>query len=142
MRARLSVLLGATTATFAAHEFRVNDMTKKKGNEGWLIAGLLVAGLGLLYYVQTGFGKQNDSALLPNTIEGKIDALIAALNNRFGKRWVDLGVAALKYYLQNALPASLVTLVDVVAAVENVSEQNPMTSYDKQRLSFQMARTR
>ncbi len=117
-------------------------MTKKKGNEGWLIAGLLVAGLGLLYYVQTGVGKQNDSALLPNTLEGKIDALIAALNDRFGKRWVDLGVAALKYYLQNALPASLVTLVDVVAAVENMSERSPMTSSDKQRLAVQMTRTR
>ncbi|MEK6335593.1 MAG: hypothetical protein AABM67_11635 [Acidobacteriota bacterium] len=77
-------------------------MAKKKNNDGWWIAGLVVAGLGLLYYAQTGPGKENDSALIPNTLEGKIDALIDALNERFGKRWVDRGVNFLKYSLQNA----------------------------------------
>jgi len=114
-------------------------MAKKKGNDGWWIAGLLVAGLGLLYYAQTGLGKENDSALIPNTLEGKVDALIAALNNRFGERWVDFGVGVLKYYLQSTLPASLVTLVDIVATVENMSKGR-MTSYEKQQLAVQMAR--
>jgi hypothetical protein len=117
-------------------------MAKKQGNEGWLIASLLVAGLGLLYYVQTGFGKQNDSTLIPNTLEGKIDALITGLNNRFGKRWVDLSVTALKYQLHNTLPASLVILVDVVAEVENMSKRNSMSSYAKRQLAVQMARAR
>ena len=34
-------------------------MAKKMGNDGWWIAGLLIAGgLGLLYYAQTGLGKE------------------------------------------------------------------------------------
>ena len=84
-------------------------------------------------------GKENDSALIPNSLEGKIDALITALNNRFGKRWVDFGVGLLKHHLHSALPPSLVTLVDVAAAVENMSKRSPMTSYDKQQLAIQMA---
>ncbi|SRR6266404_6142167 len=118
-------------------------MAKKKGNDGWWIAALFAAvGVGLLYYAQTGQGEENDSALIPNSLEGKIDALVAELNNRFGKQWVDVGIGVLKYYLQNALPASLVTLVDVVAAVENMSKRSQMTSYDKQQLAVQMARAR
>lgn len=114
-------------------------MAKKKGNDGWWIAGLLLLGGLGLYYLQTGLGKQNDSALIPNTVEGKIDALILALNNRFGKRWIDLGLAFLKYNLQNTLPPALVTLIDVVAKVENISKGRHMTSHEKQLLAVQMA---
>jgi hypothetical protein len=114
-------------------------MPKKKGNDGWWIAGLfLLGGLGL-YYLETGLGKQNDSALIPNTVERRIDALISALNDRFGKRWVDLGVAFLKDNLQNTLPPALVTLIDVVAKVENISKGRHMTSYEKQHLAVQMS---
>ena len=102
---------------------------------------MIACGLGLLYYAQTGLGKENDSRLIPNTLEGRIDALIAALNNRFGKRWVDFGVVVLKHNLQSALPTSLVTLVNIAATVENLSKGR-MTSYEKQRLALQMARTK
>lgn len=114
-------------------------MAMKKG-DGWWIVGLLIAGLGLLYYAQTGLGKERDSALIPNILEGRIDALIAALNNKFGKRWVDFGVVAVKYELQRTLPASLVALVDIVANVENTSKVISMSSYEKKRLAVQMAR--
>lgn len=113
-------------------------MAKKIGNEGWWIAGLVVAGLGLLYYAQTGLGKENDSALIPNTLEGKIDALIDALNKRFDKRWVDRGVGVLKYSLHQVLPAELITLVDVVATVENLSK-GWMTGAEKKQLAVQLA---
>lgn len=116
-------------------------MAKRKGNEGWLVAGLIVAGLRLLY-LQTGFGKQNDSVALPNTLEDQIDALVAALNDRFGERWVGQGAAALEYQLQSVLPPSLLALVGVVVAVEALSKQNPLRSDEKQRLAGQMARTR
>ncbi len=115
-------------------------MAKKTGNDGWWIAGLLIAGgLGLLYYAQTGLGEENDSALIPNTLEGRIDAVISALNNRFGKRWVDFGVVVLKHNLQSTLPTSVVTLVNIVATVENMSK-GLMRSYEKQQLAVQMAR--
>ena len=113
-------------------------MGKKKGNDGWWIACLVVVGGLGLYYLQTGLGNQNDSALIPNTYEGRIDALIAALNDRFGKRWIDFGANVLKYDLQDALPAPLVTLIDVVATVENMSK-GTMTGPAKQRLAVQMA---
>lgn len=113
-------------------------MAKKKGNDGWWIVGLLAVG-GLLYYTQTGLGKEKDSALLPNTLEGKIDALVTELNDRFGKQWVHVGVGVLRYYIQNTLPASFVGLVNIVATVENASK-GWMTGPAKQQLAVQMAR--
>ena len=117
-------------------------MAKKQSNEGWWV-GLLfaAAGVAFLYYAQTGFGKENDSALIPNTLEGKIDRLIAALNTKFGKDWVDIGAGVLKYSLQTALPEPLVALVDVVVAVENESKRRRMTSPQKQELAVQMIRS-
>lgn len=114
----------------------------KKQDDGLLIVGLVAAGLALLYYAQTGVGEEKDSALLPNTLESKIDALIAALNQRFGKGWVDFGVTVLKNHLRKMLPISLVTLVDIVATVEVTSKVRPMTSYEKQQAAVKMARGR
>ena len=98
----------------------------------------MVAG-GFLYYTQTGVGEENDSALIPNSLEGKIDALVTALNNRFGKGWVDVGISVLKYYVQGTLPTSFVNLVDIVAMVENTSK-GWRTGHEKQQLAVQMAR--
>ena len=114
----------------------------KKNRDDWWLAGLVLVGVGVLYYIQTGMGKERDSTLLPNTLEGKIDVLIAVLNQRFGKRWVDYGVGVLSDYLQKTLPGSLVVLVDLVASVENISKRNAMTSYQKQQLAVQMASRR
>lgn len=112
-------------------------MAKKKGNDGWLIVGgLLLAGL--LYYTQTGVGEEKDSALIPNTLEGKIDALVTALNDRFGKFWVNTSISALQYYIQNTLPAPFVSLVEVVAKVENTSK-GWLTGPAKKHLAVQMA---
>jgi hypothetical protein len=119
---------------------RQKTMAKKKSNEGWIIVGLVIAGFGLLY-LQTGFGNENDSAVLPNTIESKIDALVAALNDRFGHDWVELGAAALEYQLRSVLPPSLVVLIGVVVAVEKLSKQNPLRGDGKLRLAVQMARS-
>jgi hypothetical protein len=113
-------------------------MAKKEDNDRWWIAGLILVGGAALYYLQTGLGKQNDSTFLPNTLEMRIDSLISALNDRFGKRWIDLGVAFLKYNLQHALPAAVVTLIDVVAKVETTSKSRLMTSCEKRQLAVQM----
>ena len=112
-------------------------MIRKSNNEGWWIAGLLLAGLGL-YYLQTGLGTLNDAALVPNTLEKKIDTLIAALNERFGKDWVNVGLSLLKHSLQNELPSPLVNLIGVVALVENSSKGRWMTSSDKRQLAVKM----
>ena len=118
-------------------------MARRKNEDGWWIAfGLTAIGAALLYYTQTGVGKENDAALIPNSLEGKIDSLVATLNQRFGKRWVDLGVDAIKYYLQNTLPAPLVKLIDTVSSVELISRGIPMASYAKQQLAVQKALAR
>jgi|ERR1051325_3447840 hypothetical protein len=114
-------------------------MAKKKGHEGLWIAGVVVGGLALLYYLQTDLEKEN-SLLIPDSLEGKIDALVERLNKTFGKLWIDLGVWYLKSQLQNALPVSLVSLIDVVAQVENISKLRPMWGYEKQQLAVQILR--
>lgn len=116
-------------------------MATKRGNDGWLVVGLVIVGSLGLYYLQTGFGK-NDSAFIPDTLEGRIDALITRLNNRFGKDWVNVGVRALKYSLQNQLPAPLVTLIDVVATVENASKRRLISGDEKRRLAVRLASIR
>jgi hypothetical protein len=117
-------------------------MAKGESNEGWWLGALFAgAAVAFLYYSQTGFGKENDSALIPNTLEGKIDRLITVLNTRFGKGWVGIGAAVLKYSLQSALPEPLVTLVDVVVAVENESKRRRMTGPQKQQLAVRMIRS-
>jgi hypothetical protein len=116
-------------------------MAKRKDESGWWIGALLVAaGVGILYYVGTGLGTDNDSALLPNRLERKIDLLIARLNEKFDKRWVDVGLTALTNYVRSTLPPGLVGLVDVVVAVENESRQHTMTSQQKQQRAVQLVR--
>jgi hypothetical protein len=95
-------------------------------------------GLAFLYYARTGLEKENDAALIPNNLEDQIDALISALNKRFGKPWVELGLGVLERYVQGALPASLVVLVRLVSQVENISKRRFMTGYEKRQLAVQM----
>ena len=114
-------------------------MARRKNDDGWGIALGVTIGALLLYYLQTGVGKENDAALIPNSLEGKIDSLVATLNQTFGKRWVDIGLYELKSYLQDRLPAPLVKLIDTVSSVELISRRIPMISYAKQQLAVQKA---
>jgi hypothetical protein len=114
-------------------------VAKKTNFEDWLITAVGIGlGLAFLYYTQTGLGKENDAALIPNTPEEEIDDLINALNRRFGKRWIEFGLGVLTNYVQNALPAPLVVLLRVVAEVENISKGRLMTGYEKQQLALRM----
>lgn len=115
-------------------------MAKKSNFDGWLISAAVVGlGLAFLYYARTGLERENDAALLPNSLEEQIDMLVGALNERFGKAWVGIGLRVLEHYVQGALPASLVALVGVIAEVENISKRRFMTSYDKRQLAVEMA---
>lgn len=116
-------------------------MGKRKSDDGWgAFVMLLLAAVGAiaLYYTQVGRGEESDAALIPNSLEGRIDLVVAALNKQFGKRWIDWSMDALKSYLQRTLPATLVTLVDVVSTVELMSRNTRMTSDAKQRIAAQM----
>jgi hypothetical protein len=114
-------------------------MGKGKG-EGWLLVGLgLLIVVGAVYYSETGQGEENDSALIPNSLEGRIDFVVAALNKQFTKRWVDIGFATLKSYLEKTHP-TVAALVYVVVQVEQMSKSQPMDSYTKQQTAVQIAR--
>jgi hypothetical protein len=114
-------------------------MAKKGGgDDGWAFLGLLLAAGGL-YYLLAGRGEENDAALIPNTLEGRIDFLIEALNKQFGKRWVDKGLDVLKSQLEQRLPPLMVALVSVVYAVEQASRFRAMSGYDKKQAALQMA---
>lgn len=115
-------------------------MAKKKRGELWWLVGIVLGGLGL-YYLQTGLGSENDSALIPDGLEGKIDRLIAALNNRFGHGWVSVAVDTLTYFARTQLPPPMVELVDVVTKIEMLSRRTPMTAAAKRQLAVQMKRT-
>lgn len=119
---------------------KVMGKGRSQGGEGWIIAGLgLLILAGLVYYSETGPGEENDSALIPNDLEGKIDFLVAALNTRFTKQWVDRGFNAIRSYLGQTHP-TLLALVDVVIRVELESRQHSMTSYAKKQQALWMAR--
>lgn len=117
-------------------------MGKRKSDDGWWKLLLLLLAAGGLYYTQVGLGRENDAALIPNNLEGQIDRVVAELNKQFGKRWVDWGVDALRSQLQKVLPPPLVALVSVVAAVEQMSRNRPMSSYEKQQTAIPMALAR
>lgn len=116
-------------------------MTKRRDDSNWWIGVLIAAvGVGFLYYVGTGLGRQNDSVLLPNKLEDQIDLLITRLNERFGAAWLAFGLNAVTSFVRANLPPGLVDLVDVVVAVENESKSRAMTSQQKQELAFRMVR--
>lgn len=86
-------------------------MAKRGGGDAGKLL-LLLGGAALLVYLLGGRGK-DDSLLLPDSIEDRIDRVVAALNQRFGKRWVDVALDVLQHQVQLAMPgaAALVSAV-------------------------------
>ena len=75
--------------------------------------GTVAAGIGL-YYLLAGAGKEKNAALIPDSIEGRLDMVVEYLNDTFGKSWGRYAISA----LQQALPAPLVALVRFAYAAE------------------------
>lgn len=98
---------------------------------GVAVAGLTVVGAMGLYYLIAGFGRENNAALIPDAIEDRIDHVVEALNSAVGKGWVTWGADQLKSLLRKSLPAPLVSLIDVVYAVERESQRVPMSCSGK-----------
>lgn len=70
----------------------------KGGGDDWGTFFKIVIGVGLgaaaLYYIQAGRGEENDAALIPDGLEGRIDLVVKKLNMRFGNAWVNAGLDA------------------------------------------------
>jgi hypothetical protein len=111
-------------------------MGRGKGGDDWgkFFAILIGVGLGAvaLYYVQAGRGEEN-AALIPDNLEGRIDLVVKRLNDRFGKAWVDRALDALELYLKTILPWEVVRLVSVIYQVEQLSKTTRMNGPTKQQ---------
>jgi len=92
-------------------------MAKRGGGDGWILALGAVAVMGLLYaYAQTGKGE-NNSPLIPDSIEDRIDRVVSALNQTFGSWWVDRGFDAVRAYVERTMP-EVAWLVNALFRVE------------------------
>lgn len=72
------------------------------GDGGWAILSIAAVAVGLIW-LTSGRGE-NNSPYLPDELEEPIDRAVDALNKRFGRQWVNLGLNALQAYLERAVP--------------------------------------
>jgi hypothetical protein len=109
-------------------------MAKKMSDGDKLLVGLGV-GLGLigLYYLTSGYDRENNAVLIPDSLEDRIDRVVDTLNTSIGKQWVYQGAEMLRFILRKSLPPQLVALVDVVYAVEHEALRVRMASDTKKR---------
>lgn len=117
-------------------------MAHKKTPIALIIGGAVTAatalGVGLLYYLKSGIGDSR-SSLIPNSIEERLDRLVEALNQRFGKQWVTQALSSLQAGLEKFLPAPLVALVEVVYRVEQTGQEAGWSGAQKRREAVEMA---
>lgn len=118
-------------------------MTRRmKKDLGQLLWGVgFAAAAGTVLYLATGKGEKN-SPFIPDALEDQIDAAVDALNRRFGRVWVDHGLAALDEALRAALPSAIVGLLDAIVAVEQQTRQlrvagQTVTSVQKRAMAVQ-----
>jgi hypothetical protein len=81
-----------------------------------------VAGALILHYLTSGVGDAN-ATLVPDGLEVHVDRVVEALNQKFGKRWVNRALATLRAGLASTLPPQLVLLVNTVHRVEQLGQQ-------------------
>jgi hypothetical protein len=117
-------------------------MAKKNNDDWWKILLFVGGGALLLYYAQAGRGEDNNAALIPDSLEDRIDRVVAKLNNQFGQRWVTLSFDLLSSYLKSVLPTDVVRLVGVIHQVELRARQIQMSSFQKQQAAVSQARLR
>jgi hypothetical protein len=115
-------------------------MAKKGSGDLWALGlGALIVGV-ILYHARTGEGDENNSALIPDSIERDLDRVVGALNQRFGHEWIDAGIYWLRSHIRRVLP-QLVLLVDVVSEVELAYRNVPKTGPTKKQVAAQKARS-
>jgi len=117
-------------------------MAKRNNDDWWKCLLFIGGGALLLYYAQAGRGEENNAALIPDSLEDRIDQVVAKLNGRFGQAWVDRSLDVLGSYLKTVLPSEVVGLVSVVYQVELTARQIRMNSSQKQQAAVRQARLR
>ncbi|HYX72552.1 MAG TPA: hypothetical protein VE732_07260 [Nitrososphaera sp.] len=116
----------------------------KKMSDGdkLILIGLGAIGVIGLYYLTAGYDRENNAAFIPDALENRIDRVVDALNTKVGKNWVTWGAGQLKSYLRNALPPSLVALVDVAYVVEQEARRVGTAGHTKRQRAVSLATAR
>lgn len=114
-------------------------MALTKGEKVALWIGGGVVTTSLLYYLGAGLGRDRNAALIPDAIEDRLDMVVEAMNTRFGREWVNRGLAVLKQALEETLPGPLVALVDVVVAAERAGHHHGWNGARKRIHAVQLA---
>ena len=114
----------------------------KGGGDDWgALIALLLLGAGAIAYVYTKSGRgEENSPLIPDSLEGKIDLVVKSLNDHFGKRWVNYALDVLQSYLAKTLPPEVVIVANAVIAVEQASRYRLMSGPIKQQAAVRRFR--
>ena len=94
--------------------------------------GAFAAGGGI-YYLSLGAGSKKNTALIPKSIEDRLDHVVDALNETFDKKWVDKGIQVLEAVLARTLPPAVVALIEFVVQAEKLGLQNEWEGQQKKR---------
>ena len=106
-------------------------MAKKGGGgDDWLKALAWIVGGGLVLWGVKVATDEDKS--------GRIDLIVAKLNENFGKQWVTFGLGILRAYLEKTLPKPVVALVEVVYQVEQRSLYTPMSGPQKKQAALRI----
>lgn len=115
----------------------MNKNTKKLlSTLGTVAAGALVVGFGV--YLATGRRGKN-SPYIPDAIEDRIDQVVAWLDTKIGKQWVDRGLDFVQSTLFSNLPQPLAKLADVVFNAEKTGNQQGWTGEQKRDYAKSMS---
>lgn len=104
------------------------------------VSAATALGVGLLYYLKAGTGETK-AALIPSSLEQRLDRVVEALNKRFGKHWVEQTLGTLKRGLETVLPAPLVALVDAAYRVEQLGQRDGWSGQQKRHEAVVMSRS-
>jgi hypothetical protein len=112
-------------------------MAKKGGGGGWALLGFGSAVI-LLAYLTSGRGEEN-SPIIPDSLEDKIDLVVDRLNKKFGSQWVTFGLDVLQAHLQRTVPQAA-WLVNAVYSAEQAYGYIQKAGATKKQAALQSAR--
>ena len=118
-------------------------MTQRRKSVDWdkviVGAGLLALGGGAYYYLRDGAGSKKTTALLPKSLEDRLDYVVEALNKNFDQRWVNVGLDFLQTALAKVLPPPLIALIEFVLKAEHLGVANEWLGPQKRAHAARLA---
>jgi hypothetical protein len=83
-------------------------MARKGGDDIWKAVGagaLFLGAFWYLAYLQSGKGE-NNSPFVPDAVENQLDRVVAALNQQFGRHWVNTALFFLQRHIEFRFPGA------------------------------------